>query len=382
MRYGIFAIFIFFAVALNGLAAKPAANADCLSCHDEKAGSFSASVHTSLSCTGCHTDIHAYPHPEKVAKVKCETCHSDAVSGVATSVHAKVSAQPCKGCHGDAHAILPASNSKSSIYPSNLPRTCGTCHGDAKFAKQHNISEVYSLYMDSIHGFALTKDGLLVAASCSSCHGSHKILSNRDPNSRTNRANIAQTCGTCHAGPQRDYMAGIHGQLADMGDSAAPVCTSCHTAHQIADVRAASWQMKTTATCGQCHKDQAETYHDTFHAQVSALGYVATAHCWDCHGEHAILPASDPKSQVAKANLQTTCGKCHSGVTASFITYQPHADRHNAKEFPALYVASIFMNWLLASVLGFFALHTLLWLNRGLAERRAKGKGPGEAGRK
>lgn len=380
MKYGIFAVFIF-AFALNGLAAKPSSSADCLSCHDEKTGSFQASVHASLSCTGCHSDIQAYPHPEKVAKVKCATCHSDAVSGLATSVHAKVSAQPCQGCHGDAHAILPATNPKSPTYASNLPRTCGTCHGDAKFAKQHNISEVYSLYMDSIHGFALTKDGLLVAASCSSCHGSHKILSKDDPKSRTNRANIAQTCGTCHAGPQRDYMAGVHGQLADMGDSRAPVCTNCHTAHQISDVRTAAWQVKTTATCGQCHKDQAETYHDTFHAQVSALGYVATARCWDCHGDHAILPAADPKSPVAKANLQATCGKCHSGVTASFVSYQPHADRHNVKAFPALYVSSIFMNWLLASVLGFFALHTLLWLNRLLAERRSRGVGPGEAGR-
>ena len=33
-------------------------------------------------------------------------------------------------------------------------------------------------------GFALTKDGLLVAANCSSCHGSHKILHSKDPKSR------------------------------------------------------------------------------------------------------------------------------------------------------------------------------------------------------
>lgn len=380
MKSGIFAIFIF-TLGLNGWAAKVSATADCRTCHDDKAASFQTSVHAGLSCTGCHGDIQAYPHPEKVAKVNCGTCHNDAVSGLETSVHAKASSQPCQGCHGDAHGILPASNPKSSTYAANLPRTCGTCHGDAKFAKQHKISEVYSMYIDSIHGFALTKDGLLVAASCSSCHGSHKILSKEDPKSRTNRANIAQTCGGCHAGPQRDYSAGIHGQLADMGDSRAPVCTNCHTAHQIADVRAASWQVKTTATCGGCHQDQAETYHDTFHAQVSALGYVATARCWDCHGEHGILPASDPKSPVAKANLVATCGKCHTGANASFVSYQPHADRHNRKDYPALYASSIFMNGLLAGVLGFFALHTLLWLNRGLAERRAKGSGPGQPGR-
>src|SRR5262249_28579175 len=145
----------------------------------------------------CHTKVKGYPHSDNARKVACETCHADTKAGVVRSVHAKVSEQPCKGCHGDSHAILSAKDPKSSVYPLNLPRTCGTCHGDAKLAKKHGISEVYSLYVDSIHGFALTKDGLLVAASCSSCHGSHQILSSKDPSSRTARGNIPSTCGGC-----------------------------------------------------------------------------------------------------------------------------------------------------------------------------------------
>jgi hypothetical protein len=358
------------AFAFNVLAAGPPKNTECLTCHDEKGAPFQASVHGSMSCADCHTDKSAYPHAANAAKVKCDTCHADPAQGVTTSVHASVSEQSCKGCHGDAHGILAASNSKSSTYPSNLPRTCGACHGDAKLAKQHGLAEVYSMYMDSIHGFALTKDGLLVAASCSSCHGSHKILSKKDPASKTYRDNIAATCGVCHAGPKQDYLAGIHGQRNFMGDKQAPVCNDCHTSHQIASVRTANWQMKTTATCGKCHHEKLETYRDTFHAQVSALGYIETAHCWDCHGFHDIRPATDPKSSIARGNLQATCGKCHSGVTLSFVSYQPHADRHKRDQYPALWASSIFMNLLLSSVLGFFALHTLLWLIRSLAERR------------
>ncbi len=358
------------ALALNVLGASAPKSAECLACHDDKSAGFQASVHGSLSCTDCHTDKNAYPHAAKAAEVKCDTCHSEPAHGVAASVHAPVGKQACEGCHGDVHAVLASSNPKSKTYASNLPRTCGTCHGDAKLTKQHGLSEVYSQYMDSIHGFALTKDGLLVAASCSSCHGSHKILSKKDPASRTNRANVAETCGTCHAGPKQDYMAGIHGQGAGTGNSRAPVCNDCHTAHQIADVRTAAWQMKTTATCGNCHHEQFATYRDTFHAQVSALGYVETAHCWDCHGFHDIRPATDPKSTIARANLPATCGKCHSGVTMSFVSYQPHADRHNRQAYPALWSSWIFMNLLLAGVLGFFALHAVLWLNRSLAERR------------
>lgn len=155
-----------------------------------------------------------------------------------------------------------------------------------------------------------------------------------------------------------------------MGDTSAPVCTDCHTTHQIADVRTAAWQSKTAATCGKCHGEQLATYRDTFHAQVSALGYVETAHCWDCHGFHDILPATDAKSTIAPANLQVTCGKCHGNVSKSFTSYQPHADKHK-KSFLPLWIAGIFMNLLLAGVLGFFALHAILWLIRSIFEHRS-----------
>ncbi len=362
--------FLLVALIYPAMGATAPKSAECLSCHEDKGASFHASVHGSLSCTDCHADKNAYPHAANAPKVKCDSCHGDPSAGFAASVHASVSQAGCRSCHGEAHGILASSNPKASTYPTNLPRTCGACHGDAKLDKQHGITEVYSQYMDSIHGFALTKDGLLVAASCASCHGAHKILSKKDPASRTNRAHIAETCGTCHAGPKQDYQAGVHGQLAAAGDARAPGCTDCHTAHQIASVRTASWQMKTTATCGGCHKEQSETYRDTFHAQVSALGFVETAHCSDCHGFHDIRPASDPKSMVARANLQATCGKCHSGVSMSFVSYQPHADRHNMRAYPAMWGSWMFMNMALASVLGIFGIHTLLWLIRSLVERR------------
>jgi predicted CXXCH cytochrome family protein len=341
-----------------------AATTDCLSCHQDQGTSAKASVHGSLSCTQCHSTIHEYPHPQQVTRVNCASCHDGSAHDIAASVHASVGAQPCLNCHGPAHSILPASDPKSSVYAMNLPHTCGECHGNAQIAKQAGLKEVYSLYLDSIHGRALTKNGLLVAANCSSCHGSHKILSSKNKASRTNYANVPATCGTCHAGPLKSYTAGIHGQMLEAGVDSAPVCTSCHTAHQISSVETTSWQMKTTATCGGCHKDELITYHDTFHAQVSALGYVEVARCWDCHGEHEILPASDPKSTIAASNRAATCAKCHTGASASFATYDPHADSHDVKHYPALHYSAIFMNLLLAGVLGFFALHTFLWFIR------------------
>lgn len=365
------------ALAVLYLAAPPFIHAapNCIECHADKGGpQFKASIHGSIGCADCHSDIKAFPHPEKVAKVNCSICHAAAVPKVAQSVHAKASGQPCLSCHGDAHEILPATDPKSNVYPLNIPRTCGTCHGDKKVTAEHNLPEVYSQYMDSIHGFALTNDGLLVAATCGSCHGSHDIRKHTDPASKVYRANVADTCGSCHGGVEAAYQKGIHGQLVKAGDTTAPVCSDCHTAHQIANVQSAAWQLKTTGTCGSCHTEEMTTYRDTFHSQVSALEYRQVARCWDCHGSHEILPASDPQSKISDANLIATCGRCHEGANASFVTYQPHADPHDGKRYPALHGAAIFMNLLLAGVIGFFLLHTVLWFIRSKAESGAEGR--------
>ena len=90
---------------------------------------------------------------------------------------------PCTSCHGDAHQIVTKTDPQSPVYPLNIPKTCGSCHGNEAMAKKYHLPNVYALYIDSIHGFALGKEGLLVAANCTSCHGSHKILSHNDPQS-------------------------------------------------------------------------------------------------------------------------------------------------------------------------------------------------------
>jgi hypothetical protein len=342
------------------------------------AGVFGASLHGSLKCGDCHATIKDYPHPDQVTPVKCESCHTGEAERLVGSVHANRAEHPCTSCHGDAHAIFPKGDPRSAVYPLNIPRTCGNCHGNDAMAKKHGLPNVYPLYIDSIHGFALSKEGLLVAANCQSCHGSHHILSHTDPQSPTYKTNIPKTCGTCHAGITANYAGGVHGKAVASGDLHAPVCSDCHTAHAILQPTEATFRMQSTPICGSCHKDKLSTYRDTFHSQLGSLGgYVETARCWDCHGAHDVLPASDPRSPIAPANLVATCGKCHAGANASFVQYQPHANAHNRKLNPALFYIRLFMNLLLAGVLTFFVIHTILWLVRAryqqIKTRSAKG---------
>ena len=367
-------------LALFGLIASPQwlLAQECLACHSDASMTnaaghsisvdgkkFSQSIHGSLQCSNCHADIKGYPHPEKIAPVQCTTCHSDQENQLKGSVHADGKDHPCTSCHGDAHSNFPKSDARSTVYPLNVPKTCGNCHTSDGMAGKHGLPSVYPNYIDSIHGFALSKEGLLVAANCTSCHGSHGIQSRKNPQSPTYKTKIPQTCGTCHAKIDADYEQGIHGHAIAKGDLKAPVCTDCHTAHAILQPTEAEFRMQSTPICGNCHQDKFSTYRDTFHSQLGLLGgYVETARCWDCHEAHDVRPATDPASPIAAANLVKTCGRCHAGANLSFVQYQPHANARDRKLNPHLYFVRLFMNLLLISVLTFFVIHTILWLVR------------------
>lgn len=381
---------------------------------------FQASVHGFLECVHCHADATEIPHADRLKKVHCQSCHEVAVSGAhaldrkkglacATchgsheiqppqesetaicmachpavvreyddSVHGRALARgdrdvaQCHSCHGSAHDLKKVRDPGSPAYPLNLPRTCGTCHGDPELAKRHGISvgDVYQLYMDSIHGRALARSGLLVAANCSSCHGFHGIRSKEDPASKVHRANVPSTCGACHAGLLKDYLESVHGTAVRAGIEAAPVCIDCHTAHQIARVETVEWQLGIIQECGTCHRESLRTYRDTFHGHVSGLGFTRVARCSDCHGSHRILPASDPGSSIAPSNRVATCQQCHPRATESFVQFMPHADPKDKNRNPGLYYAALFMNALMIGTFSFFGLHTLLWLGRSLIEMR------------
>ncbi len=381
----------------------PPDNELCLACHGDPAAAdangrvigvdaekFNGSMHGALgiACVGCHTDLAAatdFPHASKLNQVDCATCHDSAAAAYATSIHAAArrrngasDAATCADCHTK-HDIRAATDPQSLTYPLNLPATCGRCHGNADIIKRDaiRIGDVVALYKDSIHGKAVTKSGLLVAANCTSCHGNHDIRRRDDPESKVYRANIPATCGTCHEGIRTQYSEGIHGTALAAGNSKAPVCADCHTAHQIQRTDVTSWRLDVIRECGTCHADKIETYRDTFHGQVTSLGFVRVATCADCHGAHRIFPKSDERSAVSAAHRLETCRQCHAGATAKFAEYDPHADKNDRARNPALYYAAWGMKGLLLGVFVFFGVHTVLWLPRGaLARRRQRATPP------
>ncbi|MEX0880342.1 MAG: cytochrome c3 family protein [Thermoanaerobaculia bacterium] len=386
------------ALASPGAKPKPPSNEDCFSCHGEADAKradgstvfvalpkLEASVHgqAGLACVDCHADLAAaadFPHAERLAPAQCSTCHEAAVADYRKSIHAAARqktgntiAASCADCHGT-HEILPAKDPASQTYALNLPGTCARCHGDPETIRNGPIAigDVAALYEDSIHGRAVLKSGLVTAPNCKTCHGIHDIRRSSDPVSKVFRGNIPSNCGSCHEGIERLYAEGIHGTLFASGDTRAPVCTDCHTAHAIRRADVEAWRLDVLRECGSCHAQSQETFRDTYHGQVTNLGFARIATCADCHEAHNILPASDPRSTVSVARRVATCQKCHPGVNEKFARYDPHPNPKDRARNPLLFYVAILMKWLVIGVMAFFGVHTVLWFPRSWRARHAE----------
>jgi hypothetical protein len=168
----------------------------------------------------------------------------------------------------------------------------------------------------------------------------------------------------CHMQQRRLYDEGVHAAALKQGGGSAPQCASCHTAHSIRPTTGDDWQLAAVEECGTCHREALTSYRDSFHGQVTALGFTPVAKCADCHRSHDVLPRSDPRSSIAPQNVEATCRACHPSANANFAKFQPHANKNDPERSPELYHAARFMNALFVGVFAFFGAHTLLWFAR------------------
>jgi hypothetical protein len=325
-------------------------NEDCLLCHGDPGSKtperpglyvvqqvFDDSVHgrAGMACVDCHKDLAKvvdFPHQEKLQPVHCAECHENAAKDLGNSIHSK---NKCSSCHGT-HQIMERSNTASLVYPRNLSKTCEACHLQKMPGSRG--SAFIRAYDDSVHARALRK-GLTIAASCTSCHGSHDILPKSNPASHVARANAPITCGKCHDGTLNDFLQGVHGKDFIKGITDIPVCNDCHGVHDIheqADPNSRTNPAHIAELCSRCHASQilarkykfsinrVFTYAKSYHGIATQYGNLRTANCASCHENHNIRRANDPQSSIFPANLYKTCGRCHKGASLSFARGKIH----------------------------------------------------------
>jgi cytochrome b subunit of formate dehydrogenase len=340
------------------------------------------SRHAKIACVQCHTggspaDAER-PCRTMIAKVDCSICHTEVVDQYRSSKHGQLAAQgspdapACRDCHSP-HGTLGKNDPRSPTFSRNVPSLCANCHRTGqKAAVRYKGTQrrIVENYLESIHGKGLIESGLTVTANCVDCHTAHHELPSADPQSSVNRARIASTCSKCHRGIYELFTASIHSPTVSHTKKVLPVCADCHSAHSIQRTDLSNFRLHIMDQCGRCHEKIAETYFDTFHGKVSKLGYLATAKCYDCHGSHDILPVTDQRSRLSRANIVKTCAKCHPGSHRQFAGYLTHATHHDPKRYPLLFYTFWGMATLLVGTLVFAGSHTALWLHRSLKEGR------------
>lgn len=214
---------------------------------------------------------------------------------------------------------------------------CQGCHAPGKTlpylggAKFH--ADAHAAYDRGFHARGI--QGGLKAATCIDCHARNgdmtTILQASHPSSTVNRNNIAETCGRCHGDksvmqgsgisdrPFLSYRESVHAKALAQGNTSAAVCTDCHNSHDIlpaSDPRSPIAKVNIPATCSKCHKAETAEFMQSVHGQAVTRGVSRSPVCTDCHGIHGITSPVEKASARASTALATdTCAGCHEGVT-------------------------------------------------------------------
>ncbi len=398
---------------------------DCHGGHDAKPAAPLAADPLG-TCQGCHASFEdprvGKPHAEVMASLgsgqTCQTCHSDqplAVDAQCKTCHSLLkSAMPLTSgqtvnLHVNAEDILQSVHGDRRIEGVDYKALqCTDCHKDQKrygfpHAEINNETrreltvamesicaechkDVYRRQKDGVHEAAIAK-GKDEAATCFDCHGNHAIQKPDEP-----RGHISQTCGNCHSTINEQYSSSVHGAaLLGEDNPDVPVCTDCHGVHDIGDPTTAKFRVESPDLCAGCHADKElmtkynistdvfDTYVADFHGTTVELfdkqapwQETNKAVCYDCHGVHNILPASDEHSQVIRENLVTTCQKCHPDASASFPDAWTSHFKPSLQHNPLVYLVNLFYTVLIPGVLGGFALFIGSDLFRRFGDRRHK----------
>ncbi|MBE0476349.1 MAG: hypothetical protein IBX62_04530 [Coriobacteriia bacterium] len=171
-----------------------------------------------------------------------------------------------------------------------------------------------------------------VTIMCTGCHIDFAFKAPHNIKQTDWRATAKLACKNCHDEQFQSFGTGVHsmtvrpGEQVDPAAPEKPLCGDCHGAHAIepltdnpagrASLHRHGWEV-----CGRCHPEEWDNYADYYHGAAYRRGAPDAPACWDCHGAHDIQPSADRRSMTNESNLEETCGKCHDGVNAEYVSY-------------------------------------------------------------
>jgi len=96
------------------------------------------------------------------------------------------------------------------------------------------------------------------------------------------------------------------------------------------------------------------------------------ANCASCHGVHNILPSSDARSMVNRANLVATCGHCHPGVSEKFTLGKVHVDAPLSADTGSMavrWIRTLYVGMIFAVIGGMILHNLIIWRRKAILKR-------------
>ncbi|MBI4823846.1 MAG: hypothetical protein HY805_06415 [Nitrospirae bacterium] len=288
---------------------------------------FKDTVHSFLGCSDCHNDISMDNHPSAVYGSKrefslhvtsaCRNCHPDEqILKKPLHQHAvtRANAPPCSECHGS-HSIRKSSGWKETASDSQY---CLTCHKqDLKLSLN---GEVVSLKIDE----TVIRKSVHSNHNCSDCHvGFSKKehpLKKFEGRRQLSVEISSSVCRRCHPDKYAEFEGSIHFGMLKEGNLKAPVCTDCHGAHSVGPKAIA--ETMAGVPCRKCHEDTFEEFKGSVHGVAKAGGKAAAPICSSCHSAHGVKPATLSMSPKAR------CTVCHNNAEYMHDQWLPNAAIH------------------------------------------------------
>ncbi|HSB30933.1 MAG TPA: multiheme c-type cytochrome [Candidatus Sulfobium mesophilum] len=291
---------------------------------------FKSSVHRFLSCSDCHMNISLESHPGSAAAYEskdafaikaalaCRNCHSDAQLKAKPNhgfIANKTNAPPCTSCHG-AHTVKRISEWKPALSSNN--QYCLTCHSQ-KISKKQKNGEILSLSIDP----SMLAASVHNKHNCSDCHTEYSKTSHPVKQFDSNRQHsvaVSAACNKCHADKYKAVSESIHYKLISEGNLKAPVCTDCHGFHAVGPK--STYETMSGVPCKKCHDDIFKIYSKSVHGVAKAKGQHNAPLCSSCHFAH------DVKVSAMTEKVKGACLGCHKDAEAKHTKWLPNASLH------------------------------------------------------
>jgi predicted CXXCH cytochrome family protein len=292
-------------------------------------GEFSGTVHSSMTCDSCHTGISPDTHPGDAktfdskkafllsAYKTCSNCHSD--EKLKSKPHhalmtGRPNAPPCIECHG-AHSVKKITAWKAGL---NENQYCLTCHNQ-DMNKTHLNGESLSLHIEQAQLSASVHN----RHACKDCHtgfsmASHPVESFRS--SRDHSVLVSDACRKCHQEKYSAVKESIHYSIMSQGDMNAPVCTDCHGFHTVG--AKAIYDTMSGVPCRKCHEEVFSVYSDSVHGMAKTKGEHRAPLCSACHSAH------DVKVADMTEKIRNACLGCHKGIEFAHEKWLPNSGLH------------------------------------------------------